>query len=149
MLLISCVLRDKHILHLFIYLVLIISLFFLVSAGMSLGIGFGSEISPSWSVDRILYRDLCPPVSARLLYWNWTQPGDLNVQPCPGGATGLARWRCIPSKDPSVSPHRYPESPDLSECRSVWLTSLEGRITEGDTIISIVNDLCQVSLIVY
>uniref|UniRef100_A0A1B6DWT0 Latrophilin Cirl n=1 Tax=Clastoptera arizonana TaxID=38151 RepID=A0A1B6DWT0_9HEMI len=112
-----------------------------VSSGMSFGIGN----SPTWSEDRIVYRELCPPVSARGLYWNWTQPGELNVQPCPGGATGLARWRCVPSEDPSVSPHRYPESPNLSECRSVWLTNLENRITEGDTIISIVNDLYQVT----
>ena len=39
----------------------------------------------------------------------------------------------------------YPASPDLSECKSVWLTSLDSRIGEGDSIISIANDLAQVT----
>ncbi|XP_034251519.1 latrophilin Cirl-like isoform X2 [Thrips palmi] len=38
-----------------------------------------------------------------------------------------------------------PETPDLSECRSVWLTSLESRVQEGDSLISIANDLSQVT----
>jgi len=39
---------------------------------------------------------------------------------------------------------RSPPTPDLSECRSVWLSSLEGRLHQGDSIISIANDLSQV-----
>lgn len=66
------------------------------------------------------------------------------VQPCPGGATGLARWKCLPSDD-SSEPHWYPATPDLSECRSVWLTSLESRVNEGDSLISITSDLSQVT----
>lgn len=67
----------------------------------------------------------------------------MQVQPCPGGAAGLARWRCIHSSD-SESAKWLGKSPDLSECRSVWLTSLESRIEENDSIINIANDLSQV-----
>lgn len=105
-------------------------------------IGLGSGNGPG---EKVLRGELCPPTSARGLYWNWTQVGDLSAQPCPGGATGLAHWRCVMGSDPAQPPHRHPASPDLSECRSVWLTNLDSRITEGDTIISIANDLCSVS----
>ncbi|XP_069693685.1 latrophilin Cirl isoform X9 [Periplaneta americana] len=104
---------------------------------------------------------LCSPTLARNLYWNWTRVGEVNVQPCPGGATGLARWRCVTqstgpvpapapvsgstSSSTSLPPIWLPHSPDLSECRSVWLTSLESRVEEGDSIISIANDLSQVT----
>ena len=85
----------------------------------------------------------CAPTVTRGLYWNWTKSGDVVVQPCPGGATGYARWHCADSADASAS--WFPSSPDLSECKSVWLTSLESRIGEGDSIISISNDLAQVT----
>lgn len=91
----------------------------------------------------------CQPAVTRGLYWNWTKSGDHVVQPCPGGATGYARWFCsAPSPSLSVDGSRatwYPSSPDLSECKSVWLTSLDSRIGEGDSIISIANDLAQVT----
>ena len=35
--------------------------------------------------------DFCPPVSARNLYWKLTRGGQMMIQPCPNGATGLAR----------------------------------------------------------
>lgn len=124
-----------------------VSLSTTVSSGTgAVGMGTGTGVNgPGWPGEKILRGELCTPTSARGLYWNWTQAGEVSVQPCPGGATGLAKWRCVPSADPTAPPHRYPESPDLSECRSVWLTNLESRITEGDTIISIGNDLCQVT----
>ncbi|GLH02726.1 Latrophilin-3 [Gryllus bimaculatus] len=87
---------------------------------------------------------LCGPVSARNLYWNWTWAGDVNVQPCPGGATGLASWRCSPGVGGGAAAAWRPASPDLSECRSVWLTSLEDRVNDGDSITSIAGDLAQV-----
>ncbi|KAK7863093.1 hypothetical protein R5R35_004918 [Gryllus longicercus] len=88
---------------------------------------------------------LCGPVSARNLYWNWTWAGDVNVQPCPGGATGLASWRCSPGVGGGAAAAWRPASPDLSECRSVWLTSLEDRVNDGDSITSIAGDLAQVT----
>lgn len=66
------------------------------------------------------------------------------MQPCPGGATGLARWRCVRHADDLEEPRWFPPTPDLSECRSVWLTSLESRVIEGDSLISITSDLSQV-----
>lgn len=38
-------------------------------------------------------RAYCPQINARGLHWNWTLAGTYAVQPCPGGATGLARWK--------------------------------------------------------
>ncbi|KAF7990078.1 hypothetical protein HCN44_009021 [Aphidius gifuensis] len=87
-------------------------------------------------------RQYCPPIMARNLYWNATRTGDIAVQSCPGGANGLARWRCAAIDD---TPVWYRESPDLSECRSVWLTSLETRVIEGGTILSIASDLSLVT----
>ncbi|XP_029176788.1 latrophilin Cirl-like isoform X3 [Nylanderia fulva] len=87
-------------------------------------------------------RQVCPPVVARNLSWNTTRAGDVAVQSCPGGANGLARWRCLARGDSAVW-HR--DSPDLSECRSVWLTTLENRVTEGDVILGISRELSQVT----
>lgn len=87
-------------------------------------------------------RQYCPPVMSRNLFWNATRAGDIAVQSCPGGANGLARWRCITIDDTSLW---YKDSPDLSECRSVWLTSLETRVIEGGTILSISSDLSLVT----
>ncbi|XP_043259222.1 latrophilin Cirl-like isoform X4 [Colletes gigas] len=87
-------------------------------------------------------RQVCPPVVARTLTWNTTRAGDVAVQSCPGGANGLARWRCL-AKGDSAFWHR--DSPDLSECRSVWLTTLENRVTEGDVILGISRELSQVT----
>lgn len=36
----------------------------------------------------------CGPTQTRNLFWNLTRFNDLNVQPCPPGAVGLAKWRC-------------------------------------------------------
>lgn len=100
-----------------------------------------------------------------------------------GGATGIAKWRCvftsINSSDPNQSPATlmaidsqsdssivsnsnkigmvntsldnttramwYPATPDLTQCRSLWLNSLEIRVNQRDSsLISIANDLSQV-----
>ncbi|XP_063219842.1 latrophilin Cirl isoform X2 [Bacillus rossius redtenbacheri] len=107
------------------------------------------EYVPTTSVPWFHESDLmlCAPTTARNLFWNWTLAGKVNVQPCPGGAMGLARWRCVrhSSATSSALADWFPDTPDLSECRSVWLTSLESRVEEGDSILSIANDLSQVT----
>ncbi|XP_052745303.1 latrophilin Cirl isoform X4 [Bicyclus anynana] len=178
-------------------------------------------------------RAFCPQINARGLHWNWTLAGTYAVQPCPGGATGLARWKCTLTAHPYIEEQRprrrgssglqsgenfhdlgldppnerqlqlirrlgseallkgrdgdspehmidyrgvanipgipevqaslnnlittgellysdaIPEwhgaTPDLSECRSVWLNSLEARVREGESLLSISNDLAQVT----
>ncbi|XP_049881635.1 latrophilin Cirl isoform X2 [Pectinophora gossypiella] len=173
-------------------------------------------------------RAYCPQVNARGLHWNWTLAGTYAVQPCPGGATGLARWKCTLSshhhnadddrprrRNPGLQsgenfhdlgldaptdrqmqlirrlgseallkgrdgdppehvidyrgspnlpdaqasstnpvneeyyadtiPEWHGPTPDLSECRSVWLNSLEARVREGESLLSISNDLAQVT----
>ncbi|XP_011300624.1 latrophilin Cirl isoform X4 [Fopius arisanus] len=84
----------------------------------------------------------CQPTMARNLFWNATRAGDIAVQSCPGGANGVARWRCIATEDSATW---YRDSPDLSECRSVWLSSLETRVQSGDKILTISDDLSAVT----
>lgn len=117
----------------------------------------------------------CGPTTARNLFWNFTRVGDINVQPCPGGATGIAKWRCsgtlLPNKqrpsnrnmdagdngymeDDSLYSNSnergymwQPSTPDLTQCRSLWLNSLEVRVNQRDSaLVSISNDLSQVLL---
>lgn len=85
----------------------------------------------------------CSPVTMRNIYWNWTHQGDVNIQQCPGGTAGFARWKC--SRIGSESTWT-PQTPDLSECRSVWLTSLEQRmLLERESLTQITNDLSSVT----
>lgn len=66
-----------------------------------------------------------------------------NIQPCPDGTTGFAKWKC--SKIDGET-QWTPQYPDLSECRSVWLTSLEQRVLVGNgPLIKITSDLAQVT----
>ncbi|XP_063542815.1 latrophilin Cirl isoform X3 [Cydia strobilella] len=189
---------------------------------------FGKRYSTS-ATPNLGRRSYCPQVSARGLHWNWTLAGTYAVQPCPGGATGLARWKCtfplhypeeerpkrrgasLPSGEnyhdlglepndrlqlmkrlgsesllkgrdgdspehmidyranlpdaqasslnleslgtlmtsaegySDAMPEWHGPTPDLSECRSVWLNSLEARVREGESLLSISNDLAQVT----
>ncbi|XP_055690402.1 latrophilin Cirl isoform X2 [Lutzomyia longipalpis] len=85
----------------------------------------------------------CGPTTARNMFWNITRAGDVNVQSCPGGATGIAKWRCVLKDSDTVW---QPISPDLAQCRSLWLNNLEIRVNMRDSsIISIANDLSQVT----
>ncbi|XP_055545147.1 latrophilin Cirl isoform X2 [Wyeomyia smithii] len=128
----------------------------------------------------------CGPTTARSLFWNVTRVGEANVQPCPGGATGIAKWRCVAigsltpeqrlqlqheqqqqqsflddnnksdiSFNSNLSGNRnggavatwYSYQPDLTQCRSLWLNSLEVRVNQqqDSSLISIANDLSQVT----
>lgn len=117
----------------------------------------------------------CAPRKARDLFWNVTRAGEVNVQPCPGGASGIAKWRCtytggnlhklqhqqriaqidIHENDLATSNNQLatyvvwqPHTPDLTQCRSLWLSSLELRVNQRDAaLISISNELSQVCLI--
>lgn len=99
--------------------------------------------APPFSTGDFDRADYCSPIVLRSIYWNWTKHGENNIQPCPGGTTGFARWRCVKIFAKSVW---SPETPDLSECRSVWLTSLEQRVlVMKDSLLSITSDLAQVT----
>lgn len=111
----------------------------------------------------------CGPTTARNLFWNFTRVGDINVQPCPGGATGIAKWRCAQSDRAMAAEaivsnknkNRYmsdddetnggrvvwqPTTPDLTQCRSLWLNSLEVRVQQRESsVVSIANELSQVT----
>lgn len=103
------------------------------------------SILPAWGREIVDPVSHCSPVTVRSIYWSATKVNSTTIQPCPGGTTGFAKWHCqmVPN---SENPQWYPVNPDLSECRSVWLTSLEQRISAGqDPLISITNDLAQVT----
>lgn len=99
----------------------------------------------------------CGPRTSRNLFWNLTRVGEVNVQPCPGGATGIAKWRCVYAQPqvhyPAVEGENnkvqvvwQPLTPDLTHCRSLWLNSLEVRVNQRDSsLISIANELSQVN----
>ncbi|RZB40519.1 latrophilin Cirl [Asbolus verrucosus] len=100
------------------------------------------SVLPSWTKDSET-NNRCSPKTVRNIIWNWTEVNSTDIQPCPGGATGFAKWRCI---EVNSAPTWFPVTPDLSQCRSVWLTSLEQRIMAGrDPLVSITNDLAQVT----
>ncbi|GJQ68273.1 hypothetical protein Trydic_g10784 [Trypoxylus dichotomus] len=102
-----------------------------------------SSSGPSFWTGEFDTANYCSPVVLRSIYWNWTKHGDHNIQPCPGGTTGFARWRCVKVNDKAIW---SPDTPDLSECRSVWLTSLEQRVlVMKDSLLSITSDLAQVT----
>lgn len=117
----------------------------------------------------------CGPRTARNIFWNLTRAGEVNVQPCPGGASGIAKWRCVyanqyqstghyhtlmttttapandatdgtTTKSHSIQVMWQPATPDLTHCRSLWLNSLEVRVNQRDSsLISIANDLSQIT----
>ena len=82
----------------------------------------------------------CAPVFARNLYWNWTRAGDVAIQPCPEGATGLARWACDAH---AFSFHGI--QPDMSDCKSSQVSDLETRVREEDPENVIVSTLERVT----
>lgn len=86
---------------------------------------------------------MCRPTVIRNLTWDWKSGGEVYVQPCPGGATGLAQWRCLKISDSLAI--WFPETPDLSECRSMWLNSLKSRIGVEDSLVTIAEELSQVT----
>ncbi|XP_030748603.1 latrophilin Cirl isoform X2 [Sitophilus oryzae] len=87
----------------------------------------------------------CNATSMPNMFWKSTKVNETAVQPCPPGTTGFAKWRCI-EIPMSPYPKWSPANPDLSECRSVWLTSLDQRILAGkDLLMTIISDLASVT----
>lgn len=90
----------------------------------------------------------CPAKRSRGLFWNQTTGNEISVQPCPGGATGIAKWRCrVKRRNGDTFDYGvwFPETPELTQCRSVWLNSLENRVGKKEnSLISIAGELAQV-----
>jgi len=85
------------------------------------------------------YIDHCHPTSVRGLFWNWTRTEEMAIQPCPGGSSGFARWRCTSNAAWNL------DSPDLSECQAHWITRLETRLRNGESVIKVSTDLAAVT----
>ncbi len=82
----------------------------------------------------------CPPVEARHLNWNWTRGGDVAIQPCPSGSTGLARWTCDLDSLTFVG-----RQPDMSDCKSIELSDLETKVREEDPENVVVSSLAMIT----
>ena len=80
-----------------------------------------------------LMKHHCAPITSRYLNWNWTEAGDISIQPCPTGSSGLARWTC---DEQSIKRNGNPDwqgrQPDMSDCKSALMTDLESRIRKQD-----------------
>ena len=87
--------------------------------------------------------EYCPSTVKRNLVWKYTRRGSEVVQPCPNGATGLARWRCQERDDVGEAratvvvvagqPARWSTAqPDMSDCKSAAITNLEVKLRQAD-----------------
>ena len=105
-----------------------------------------TDLSEDVVVSEAELTDYCPPVSARNLHWKLTRGGQMMIQvmimmivmmmtmmiqPCPNGATGLARWQCAASSRHEAALWAS-EQPDLSDCKSVPMTNLEVKVRQED-----------------
>ena len=90
-----------------------------------------TDLEEDLEVSEAELTDFCPPVSARNLYWKLTRGGQMMIQPCPNGATGLARWQCAASSRHEAA-NWASEQPDLSDCKSVPMTNLEVKVRQED-----------------
>ncbi len=76
-------------------------------------------------------KSVCQPTTARQLQWNWKPVGQVALQPCPLGATGLARWYCT-NEGPNGQPQWQGPSPDMSDCKSISMSKLEEQVINQD-----------------
>ena len=91
----------------------------------------------------------CRPTLSRRLHWNWTRAGEVAIQPCPAGSSGLARWSCQnggrksrasqlvsdvkeATEESSDVPQWKGDQPDMSDCKSKDMTDLEARVRQQD-----------------
>ena len=97
-----------------------------------------------------LLTDYCPSTKARNLVWKYTKRGSMEVQPCPNGATGLARWSC--ARRPSGPLELYggaaqwdTAQPDMSDCKSAAITNLEVKLRQSDPETVIASSLAHLT----
>ncbi len=76
----------------------------------------------------------CPVKHVRFLDWPWTRPGTAAVLACPQGSSGLARWECQSEGDWSTA------WPDLSQCRSHWLSKLHQELRRQESVVHLAKD---------
>ena len=92
-------------------------------------------------LDTLLY-DHCHPMYAKGLNWNWTAAGQVAMQPCPEGAEGTSRWAC--TTDAGGVPTWTPALPDMSNCSSLWVTHLVGRLrSHKDSMFTMAEELAK------
>jgi hypothetical protein len=98
----------------------------------------------------------CPPVTSRKLQWDWTQVGEMSIQPCPIGATGLAKWNCVNAgagpvpvsgldDSQNIQPQWFGSQPDMSDCKSVAMSNLEAQVRKEDPENVLISSLSYVT----
>ncbi|GFS09433.1 adhesion G protein-coupled receptor L3 [Elysia marginata] len=65
---------------------------------------------------------MCPARVYRGVHWPETRSGSVAREVCPPDTEGLSSWRCVGVNWAS-------QGPDLSECISPWLSSLDNKVT--------------------
>lgn len=131
--------RHDHLLQWrqFSFLPILIASFPLYSRNEKWLSNFFPGIETEQSTTAFIYLDNhCAPTLARNLKWNWTRAGDVAIQPCPSGSTGLARWPCDP-----VNLAFSGLQPDMSDCKSAAISDLESKVREEDPENVIVSSL--------
>ncbi|XP_042895739.1 latrophilin Cirl isoform X3 [Parasteatoda tepidariorum] len=82
----------------------------------------------------------CYPTESRGFFWNWTRAGHVAVHKCPNGAFGRVKWRCD-----AETVQWIPETPDFSDCSSLWVENIKSRMSRGDSITSLAADLALIT----
>ena len=82
----------------------------------------------------------------RSLRWPATTFDQKHSQKCPGDAIGEAHWHCS-----LITKSWYPERPDLTDCKSSWLTILKDQLTQftsnsGETALEVLKELASQTL---
>ena len=86
-------------------------------------------------------RGRCSPTTSRQLQWDWTAAGQPAIQPCPIGATGLAKWSCLEETAAGGGTRWSGAQPDMSGCKSVAVDNLEAQVRKEDPETVLVSSL--------
>lgn len=86
---------------------------------------------------------MCPPRNIRALSWGWTRSGTEATLSCPQGTTGIASWKCEKASKTRSNPYWATNSPDLSDCQSVWMEKIIKELRKSEMIINLASELMQ------
>ncbi|XP_014209550.1 latrophilin Cirl isoform X2 [Copidosoma floridanum] len=88
---------------------------------------------------------MCQRRDVRKLSWSATRLGATMEQKCPDGTNGMANWTCAEDPERPNTAVWHPRTPDLSRCKSVWLTSINNDINRGDDVVKASGTLSKVT----
>ena len=106
--------------------------YYIFITGLPTGINTPSSTLSDVYVTPMTGAPACRPITERQLQWNWTPAGQRAIQPCPIGATGLARWYCAENPNDDYGGSWQGHTPDMSDCKSLAMTQLEAQMRQED-----------------